>query len=141
MGANRKGLTILIVVIVLAVVLGGIGWNRFFRERPQKLADDTMETYFKYGSIGTENDAGIPYWLWLILPKMFPEYLPAPGGWAALGFSWEQSQELPMGFSKKTIGFERVGINCALCHVTRVRVPGSAVPHFYVGGPASSADI
>jgi len=39
-----------------------------------------MEEFFKYGSIGTEDAAGVPFWLWLILPKMFPEYLPGPGG-------------------------------------------------------------
>jgi mono/diheme cytochrome c family protein len=141
MAAKRTGLIILSIVIVLAVVLGGIAWNWFLRERPQVLADDTMETYFKYGSIGTENSSGIPYWLWLILPKMFPEYLPGPGGWAALGFSWEPGVELPVGFSKKTIGFDRVGINCALCHVSRVRRPGEAVPHMLVGGPSNTVDI
>src|SRR5262249_37787740 len=108
---------------------------------PQVLADNSMEEFFKYGSIGTEDAAGVPFWLWLILPKMFPEYLPGPGGWAALGFVWEQGRELPVGFSKKTIGFERVGINCALCHTARVRREGEAVPRIYLGGPGNAVDI
>ena len=27
---------------------------------------------FKYGSIGAEHDAGIPYWIFYVLPRMFP---------------------------------------------------------------------
>ena len=141
MAVKHKGVRILIVVIVLAGLLGGLGWYKLLREVPQVLADNSMEEFFKYGSIGTEDAAGVPFWLWLILPKMFPEYLPGPGGWAALGFVWEQGRELPVGFSKKTIGFERVGINCALCHTARVRREGEAVPRIYLGGPGNAVDI
>jgi hypothetical protein len=28
---------------------------------------------FKYGSIGAEHDAGIPYWIFYVLPRVFPE--------------------------------------------------------------------
>ena len=98
-----------------------------------------MEEQFKYGSIGAENDQGLPFWILVVLPKMFPEYLPRPGGWASLGLSWEQGRELPMGFSKKTIGFDRVAINCALCHTGRVRKPGEAVPRIYPAGPATGS--
>src|SRR4030095_15758519 len=141
MAAKRKGVRILIVVIVLAGVFGGLGWYKFLREVPQTLADSSMEEYFKYGSIGTENAAGVPFWLWLVLPKMFPEYLPGPGGWSALGFAWEPGRELPVGFSKKTIGFERVGINCALCHTAMVRRQDEAEPRIYLGGPGNTVDI
>jgi mono/diheme cytochrome c family protein len=107
---------------------------------PQQLANDTLEEQFKYGSIGSENDAGLPFWIWVVLPKMFPEYLPQPGGWASLGFAWEQGRELPVGFSKKRIGFERVAINCALCHTGRVRRADDAVPRIYPGGPGNAVD-
>src|SRR5205823_6469958 len=103
--------TILIVLAVLAAIVGGVGWYKLFREVPQQLANDSPEEQFKYGSIGAEADQGMPFWLWIVLPKMFPEYLPQPGGWASLGLSWEPGRELPVGFSKKTIGFERVAIN------------------------------
>ena len=129
-------LRIMVVLLVLIALVGGVVWVKLFREQPQQLADDSMEEYFKYGSIGTEAKEGIPFWIWLVLPKMFPEYLPGPGGWASLGFAWEQGRELPVGFSKKTIGFERVGINCALCHTATVRKATDAVPRVYIGGPA-----
>jgi len=53
---------------------------------------------------------------------MFPEYLPGGsvgekgGGYESLGVAWEPGKETPVGFSKRVIGFPRVGINCALCH-------------------------
>jgi mono/diheme cytochrome c family protein len=129
-----------IVVGVLAAVLGVGVWYKIFREVPQQLANDTPDEQFKYGSIGAENEQGIPFWLWVVLPKMFPEYLPQPGGWASLGLTWEQGRELPVGFSKKTIGFERVAINCALCHSGRVRKEGEAIPRIYPGGPGNAVD-
>ncbi|MGL5077996.1 MAG: cytochrome c, partial [Waterburya sp.] len=62
---------------------------------PQENAD--------YSSIKTEKIAAVPYWIWLMLPRVFPEYLPDSGGYLALGVTWEAGAELPVGFSKKTI--------------------------------------
>lgn len=135
---NNKALRILVILVVLIAVVGGFVWFKFFREPPQQLADDSMEEYFKYGSIGTEAKEGIPFWIWLVLPKMFPEYLPGPGGWASIGVAWEQGRELPVGFSKKTIGFERVGINCALCHTSTLRDSAKAAPKIYPAGASST---
>ena len=98
------------ILAVLAVGLAFVGWYKFFREEPQPdwiLNDPEMR--FKYGSIGAERDAGIPYWIFYVLPRLFPEKLPGPGGYASLGVSWEQGQELPIGFTKKVVGFPRVG--------------------------------
>jgi hypothetical protein len=96
---------------------------------------------FKYGSIGAEHDAGVPYWIFYVLPRVFPEKFVqdgkvAPGGYAALGVAWEQGQELPVGFTKKTIGFARVANNCAVCHTTSYRVSPDSNPVFVVGGSA-----
>ena len=87
----------------LALVLGigaVVGWYKFFREEPQPAwVNETPEMRFKYGSIGAEFDAGIPYWIFIELPKIFPDLLPGPGGYASLGVPWEQGQELPVAFS------------------------------------------
>jgi hypothetical protein len=106
---------IAIVVIVVGIVGAIIGYQRGFREYPQPdWVTATPEMRFKYGSIGAEHDAGVPYWIFYVLPRIFPEKLTQdgkviPGGYAALGVPWEQGQELPVGFTKKTIGFPRVG--------------------------------
>ena len=139
--SKQKWGRILVVLVALLALGGWLAWWKLFREVPQALADDSMEEYFKYGSIGTEEQDGIPFWIWLVLPKMFPEYLPAPGGWAALGFGWEQGHDLPVGFSKRTIGFERVGVNCALCHSGTLRKVADGVPTIYPGAPGTSVDV
>lgn len=88
--ANAKKKTrwgwVLVVVIVLGVVFGAIGWYKFLREEPRPAwVTADADTRFKYGSIGAEWDAGIPYWIFFVLPRMFPEKLPGPGGYASLG--------------------------------------------------------
>ena len=101
----------------------------------------TPEMRFKYGSIGAERDAGIPYWIFYVLPRMFPEKLPGPGGYASLGVSWEQGQELPIGFTKKTIGFPRVANNCAVCHTTNYRAGRDETPAFVNAGPGHTLNL
>ncbi|MGH8639426.1 MAG: hypothetical protein ACREUZ_20005, partial [Burkholderiales bacterium] len=109
--------TALAVLVLLVGVLAYVGWYRFFREEPQPdWVTSTPEMRFKYGSIGAEWDAGIPYWIFYVIPRVFPDKFPGPGGYASLGAAWEQGQELPIGFTKKTIGFPRVANTCAVCH-------------------------
>jgi hypothetical protein len=138
-----RKLVSLLVVLVLAGAIGGLVWYKLFREVPTNYADDA--DLFKYGSIGNEAYDGIPYWLWLVLPRVFPEHLPGNGGYAALGMVWEEghtlpdgswkpSGEVPIGFSKKTIGFPRIAMNCAICHLSVVRKPDENVATLYPGG-------
>lgn len=125
------------IAAVLIAMLGSLVWYNLFRERPQQLANESIEEYFKYGSIGAENQSGLPYWIWLVLPRMFPEYLPGPGGYASFGLPWEQGREMPIGFTKKTIGFDRVAFNCAFCHAATVRRSADdPTPTVYLGGPS-----
>ena len=96
------------LVLILGAVVALVGYNRFLRDYGAASFADPAER-FKYGSIGAENDAGIPYWIFHVLPRVFPDKLPKPGiGYAAFGVNWEQGQELPVGFSKRRIGFDRV---------------------------------
>jgi mono/diheme cytochrome c family protein len=127
---------VLIVLVILIGVGVYVGWYRFFREEPQPdWVTATPEMRFKYGSIGGEADAGIPYWIFYVLPRVFPEKIPGPGGYAAFGVVWEQGKELPVGFTKKKIGFDRVGNNCATCHVASYRESIDSLPTFVVAGP------
>src|SRR5258707_14498869 len=107
----------LLLLVVLAGVGAAVGWYKFFREEHQPdWVTATPDMRFKYGSIGAENDAGIPYWIFFVLPRMFPEKLAGPGGYAALVVTWEQVQELPISFTNKVIGFPRVVNNCSSFH-------------------------
>jgi mono/diheme cytochrome c family protein len=110
--------------IAAIVLLGTAGamlvYDRFFREEPAPyFASD--EDHFLFGSIGTESAEGVPYWLWLVLPRVFPDLLKTPGGYASVGFLSKDGHDLPIGLSRVTVGFPRVGINCAACHAASYR--------------------
>jgi mono/diheme cytochrome c family protein len=131
-----------IALLVLGVVGAFVGWYKFFREEAQPdWVTATPEMRFKYGSIGAEFDAGIPYWIFYVLPRMFPEKLPGPGGYASLGVPWEPGQELPVGFTKKVIGFPRVGNNCAVCHTASYRSKPDEQPTYVVAGPGQTTNV
>jgi hypothetical protein len=133
---------VLLLIVVFAAMGGAIGWYKFFREEPQPdWVTATPDMRFKYGSIGAEQDAGIPYWIFFVLPRMFPEKLPGPGGLASLGVTWEQGQELPIGFTKKTIGFPRVANNCASCHTASYRKSPEENPTFVPTGPNHTLNL
>jgi hypothetical protein len=123
--------------LVLVLIFGVIGYRQFFHEDPPPyFASD--EEHFLYGSIGTESTSGVPYWLWIVLPRVFPDKLPAPGGYASIGMVFEEGKELPVGFSKQTIGFDRVSINCAFCHSATYRKSPQEKPTIIAGGPGST---
>ena len=143
--APKKGSwwKICLLLIVLLVAVGGVvGWYKFFREEPQPgWVTSTPEMRFKYGSIGAEHDAGVPYWIWYALPRLFPDKLPGPGGYASLGVMSEQGQELPIGFTKKVIGFPRVANNCASCHTASYRKAPNDPPTFVPAGPTHTLNL
>ncbi|MFP5506847.1 MAG: hypothetical protein ACLGH6_11670, partial [Gammaproteobacteria bacterium] len=129
------------IVLILGALLAYVGWDRFLRDHGAAQFDDPDER-FKYGSIGAENDAGIPYWIFYVLPRVFPDKLPKPGvGYASFGVVWEEGRELPVGFSKRRIGFDRVANTCAACHVASYRSRPDETPTLVVTGPNHTLDL
>src|SRR5260370_818304 len=77
--------TLMAVALVAVLAMGIKVWYRFYRDVPQPqwiTADQRND--FLYGAVGAEDTPGLPYWIWLALPRMFPEYMPGPGGYASL---------------------------------------------------------
>ena len=134
--SRRRRLWIVVAIVaVMVAVIGAVAYVQLTRELPeQQFASD--QDYFLSASIGNEREHGIPYWVWLVLPRIFPEHLPRPGGYAALGIVGMEGREMPAGLSKVTIGYPRVGTNCALCHTTRWRERPGDPPTIVPGGPA-----
>jgi mono/diheme cytochrome c family protein len=127
-------------VALALFVVGGVGaamfvYERFFREAPAPYFESD-EDHFLFGSVGTEATDGLPYWIWLVLPRVFPDLLPAPGGYASLGILSKPGYEMPVGLSKVTIGFPRVAINCAMCHAARVRLTPDDLPRVVAAAPS-----
>jgi len=132
---RKRTLRITLVALFVILAFGAwFGWYKFFRVVPQP-PFATADERFKYGSIGAEDNAGIPYWILYVLPRVFPDKLPGPTGYASFGVAWEEGKELPIGFTKKTIGFPRVANNCAGCHVASYRRLPNDKPTFVPTGP------
>jgi len=130
---------IVIIFLLLFGVVGYVGWYHLLRVVPNYY--ESAEEHFKYGSIGTEEAQGVPYWIWLVLPRVFPDKLPRPGGYTSLGVTWEEGKETPVGFTKKTIGFPRVGITCAVCHTATYRTAEKDKPTIIPTGPSNKFDL
>jgi hypothetical protein len=113
-GVFRRIWVVIVGVVAVAVFLL---WP-VFSNSPVDYAD--IEDHFKYGSIGSEPINGIPYWIWKVLPDLFPDKLPGEG-YTSLGFIKEPDKDLPIGFSQRRVFIDRIGLNCAVCHTGTLR--------------------
>ena len=135
--AVRIGLAI---VVVFAGCVGYVLWDNLMRTEPDATYA-SVEDHYKHGAIGLGSDNRVPYWIWKVLPDMFPEKLPGPGGWASLGLIYEDGQDLPIGFAKRHIGYDAVEANCALCHTAEFRRTAGSKPEVLLGAPAHTLDL
>lgn len=128
------------VSLVLIVFTSLFVWRYFLRTVPPT-GLERIEDQFAYGSIGVEYGQPMPYPIWVVLPRVFPEFVPGPRGYTSFGFPWKEGHELPIGFAKTTVGFPRVSINCALCHTSTYRVAPEDSQHIAYGGVSSTVNI
>ncbi len=99
--------------------------------------------HFKYGSIGAEERAGVPYWIWRVLPELFPQHLPkGPGeGYERFGLIFEPGNPRPIGTSYRERQIPLVGLNCAVCHTGTVRDAPTGPRRIIPGMPANRFDL
>jgi hypothetical protein len=142
-----RGPVLLLIIGVLGLLYSN--W-KFFYVEPQNVCadvekaqrvrcrDNLAEEQFKYGSMNAENERGIPYPVFYVLPRVFPQCLPGSklGGYRAFGLPWEEGRELPVGFSKRRLGFERVTQTCAICHTATYRMNAADKPVIVPTGPS-----
>ena len=125
--------------LVLAVGAIGYAIQRFGNDEPVRYRDPVQ--HFMYGSTGGERESGFPYWIWQVLPKVCPQHLPGKG-YQSLGMLFEAGRDLPVGMSmRRSLGLDRVFLNCAACHTSTVRTAPDAVPVLITGMPAHRFDI
>ena len=128
--------------LALIVVLIGFAWFVLLRPVAQPQTNDPLQI-FDHGSVGNENQQGLPYWIWRVLPTLFPEYLPAnQDGYGSIGVYWMAGEELPVGFSKKTLGvIARVAPNCAFCHQGTYRLQADDPATFVPAGAGTRVNV
>lgn len=141
---RRIGCLILLAILLLIAFWA---WFRFGRDSTEHYAN--IEDHYKYGSIGSEvggtlSDAvgGLlpPARIFEVLPAMFPDKL--PGGYASLGFVMEPGHDLPIGVTRRfRLGFDQVGLNCAVCHTGTYRISPTTRAQVVLGMPANKLRI
>ena len=145
---KRRWVGIAGFTLVALLVLSGLYLlERFTRDRPLEYADDVL--HFERGSTGGEKMNGIPYWYWVALPELFPEYLPdkTPGrGYSSFGLVYQQGADpryaLPYGVSMRNVrGIDVVYLNCGACHIGSVRDAPGALQRVVPGMPAHQFDL
>lgn len=139
---KKNLLTAVAILVAFAAIAGAVVCYEMSRAvpQPQWISATPLNKFF-YGSVGAEYTDGIPYWLWLAMPRMFPEYMPGPGGYASLGMSWEEGREMPVGFAKQRVGYVRVTGNCALCHAVSNPTGPDEAPTILAAIPGRATDM
>jgi mono/diheme cytochrome c family protein len=141
------------LTLILVVIIGVYAVVRLTDDEP--VAFDDVEAHFKYGSTGGERGwknqfgFGIPYWIWIAMPELFPQYLPdkQPGrGYASLGMIYEDGKDprfdLPIGMSmRRAQGIDRVYFTCSVCHTGSVRETPGGPRQIVLGMPANTLNF
>ena len=142
MSKKKKILLAALGALLLLGAGGGyVVWDNLFRREAPRY--DDIEAFMKYGSVGQETVAGIPYRVWQVLPDVFSDLLPTPAdpskkGYAVFGFVYEKDQEIPIGITKSRVGFERISLSCASCHNSHYRAKPEDPPTYFLSGTDTS---
>jgi mono/diheme cytochrome c family protein len=130
-----------LAIVVVVGALAGFGlWYYLLRAQPD-FEGANPEEHFKHAPIGLSTESRLPYYIWQVLPTMFPEKMPRPGGWATFGFIFEPGQDIPVGFSLRKIGYPALEANCSLCHTGMYRTSVTDTPKIILGAPAHTIDL
>jgi mono/diheme cytochrome c family protein len=114
------------------------------RDQSEPAGFPDIADHFKYGSVGAEERAGVPYWIWRVLPIVFADKLPnRPGkGYERIGFLYDGAAHgRPIGTSFKSGHIDLVGLNCATCHAGTIRDSPTSQRRIVLGMPANQMDL
>ena len=132
--------TLLVIVAAVGIVILGVGAFvvSFLRHNEPEVHAGILDHY-KYGSIGSEDRAGVPYYIWLVLPEVFEDLMPVGRGtgWERVGFLYEPGHRRPIGTTYREDPIGQVGLNCAVCHTGTIRSSPAAERRIVLGMPAN----
>lgn len=140
---SRARLAVTAATVLTVVLLAGVSVVVYDPDEPERHADAVE--HYKYGSIGAETDrGGIPFWIWYVLPEVFPDLLPdRPGkGYERFGFVYESpAHRRPIGVSYRRRQVPLVGVNCAACHTGTIRDLPGGDRRIVLGMPSHQVDV
>jgi len=138
---------LLLFLFIFTILILGISlWKNLGEAKPVPVFPN-IEDHYKYGVIGLGQQSRIPYWIWRVLPTIFPEKLLDPGNLASLGFIYESELPpglppgIPIGLAYRQVGYPSVEPNCALCHTGTIRKAADLKPQLLLGAPAHELDL
>jgi len=136
----RVGWALVGGAILLVVAAGLFAYFTFSSGDAEAFFDDPIRQ-FKYGSTGGELLAGLPAGIFKALPQICPDFLPGRG-WESLGFIYEKGMDRPVGTSRKrSLGFDRIALNCAACHAGTYRETPQGDPVVVIGMPSHQMNL
>jgi hypothetical protein len=126
-----------------AVLCGAPSAFAQFRDQNKPELHEGILDHFKYGSIGAEERAGVPYWIWRVMPELFPQHLPQRGGngYEKFGLVFEPGKQRPIGTGLRERQILLAGLNCAVCHTGTIRDTPSSPRRIILGMPAHQFDL
>jgi len=132
--ARHRWIRCFVVLVVLALAI----YYLFFVNQ-YVIAYRNDVDHFKYGSIGSEPNLGLPILVFKALPVLYQDRL-GPTGYRRFGMLYDNDKsDLPIGMSRRYVGgVERVWFNCAICHVGTYRLALTDKPTFIYGAPANN---
>lgn len=126
--------------LLVAIGIAVVGW--YWYKKREAFAESTIsiaegEKLFRTAVFANHEAEGIPYWIFKVLPDMFPEvYEP---GYANIHFNQEPGSDLPLGYNKSVHdGIPFVTHNCASCHAGTYRLTPEGDAVSVMGMPAVS---
>jgi hypothetical protein len=126
--------------ILVAVVIAGLLYYELSGDDPETFFDNPVKQ-FKYGSTGGDLLAGLPVGIFKAMPTLCRDYLPGKG-WESLGFTYEEGMDRPVGTSRRhSLGFDRIALNCAACHVGTYRDVPQSPREVVTGMPSHRVDL
>lgn len=144
----RLGLIVVALLIGIGVAVIGAGIFAAIKLSGSGTPHYRVEAdHFKYGSIGSEPESGVPYAVWKALPSMYPAEFEGRNDYSAFGFIYETDEkgnrrDLPIGVSKRQVqGVDVVWLNCAVCHTGTYRNSPEDTVHVVPGMPSNNLDF
>ena len=109
---NNWKVAILSIFLIIVVILSGLFYTNWYNLSrpvsalyyPSLSQQELKQKELEFSSSTT----GLPFWIWVVLPRLFPEKLPSFGGYTALGLTWKPGNQLPNGLTQEYRGVSRV---------------------------------
>lgn len=139
---NRRGFVRLMLFGMLLFITYNVFYIIFYTD-PRRFF--TIEEEFKYGSIGSDLENGLPMRIMTVLPEAFARHLPPSPmkDYRAFGFIMETGHDLPIGFSQRNRlgGIPFTGLNCAICHTGAVTFNTGEPVAIHPGMPSNTVNL